>query len=168
MRTINSPLRTAAVLFAVLAVGACETGEARAPNPTKPLDERRAIEVIRRAISLENAKPAPGREVKLMDGKPLMIDVGVEGFEYGVAYITSEDAEKAGASIPSKNGQDEKLRLARAGEDGEVRIVLLYQDNYRFDDLVGESHEQTTITAERLLTRDVQDFIVHAKTQKYK
>jgi hypothetical protein len=56
----------------------------------------------------------------------------------------------------------------RAGEGGETRIVLLYQDNYVYDDLAGESHEQTSITCESQLSRDVQDFITHARTQKYK
>lgn len=169
MRTFMKQIGALVFLASALALGACDPGPARSANPTKPLDERRAIEVIRRAIALENAKPAGGREVTLMaSGKPLQIDVGVEGHEYGIAYITSEDAEKLGDAIPPKNGQDEKLRLARVGAEGEVRVVLLYQDNYRFDDLVGETHEQTTITAERLLTRDVQDFITHAKTQNYK
>lgn len=158
-----------AALGAVIALSACGPSEARSPNPTRPLDERRAIEVIRRAVVQEGVKPAPGREVTLVStNKPLQIDVGIEGHEYGIAYITAQDAEKLGDAIPSKNQSDEKLRLARAGEEGAVRIVLLYQDNYRYDDLVGESHEQTTITAERLLTRDVQDFITYAKTQKYK
>jgi len=169
MRTFMKHLGALALIGAALASTACDSGPARSANPTKPLDERRAIEVIRRAITLENAKPGPGRDAKLVgSGKVLQIDVGVEGHEYGVAYITSDDAEKLGDAIPGKNGVDEKLRLARVGDDGEIRVVLLYQDNYRYDDLVGESHEQTTITAERLLTRDVQDFITHAKEKNFK
>lgn len=160
--------RSTAVSALFLMLGACGPGEARAPNPTRPLDERRAIEVIRRAVAAEGVNPAPGREVMLISGKPVRIDVGVEGKEYGIAYITSDDAAKLGDAIPTRNQQDEKLRLARAGEAGDVRVVLLYQDNYRYDDLVGETHEKTTITAERELTRDVQDFVTHAKTQKYK
>lgn len=164
--------RGALVGAAALALGAALAGcggpEVRAPNPTRPLDERRAIEVIRRAIAQEGAQPASGREVELVSGKPIRIDVGVQGREYGVVYVTDEDAAALGSAIPPANKQDEKLRLARAGEDGEVRIVLLYMNNYRYDDLVGESHEQTTITAERLLTRDVQDFITHARTQRFK
>ncbi len=170
---MNNPIRHFTTVFAMACISlyglACGPGEARAPNPTRPLDERRAIEVIRKAISLENARPAPARDVTIAGyEKPLRVDVSVEGHEYGVAYITAEDAEKLGNAIPPKNGPDEKLRLARAGENGDVRIVLLYQDNYRYDDLVGEEHEQTTIAAERLLTRDVQDFITYAKTQKFK
>ena len=166
--------RGAVLLFAALAfVGAASVGcgppEAKAPNPTRTLDERRAIEVIRRAMAQEGTQPAPGRDVELAgSGKPIRVDVGVQGREYGVVYVTDEDARKLGDAIPPANRQDEKLRLVRAGADGEVRLVLLYQTNYRYDDLIGETHEQTTITAERQLARDVQDFVTHARTRKFR
>jgi hypothetical protein len=161
--------KSAALVIIFVSASACGPGEARAPNPTRPLDERRAIEVIRRAISLEGSRPAPGRDVVLSGlEKTLRIDVGVEGKEFGIAYITEEDATKVGDAIPPRPATDEKLRLARSGETGDVRILLLYQDNYRFDDLIGEEHQQTAISAERVLTRDVQDFLTYAKTQKYK
>lgn len=159
--------------LATLVLGAqlvgCGPPEAKAPNPTRTLDERRAIEVIRRAVAQEGVQPGPGREVQLASsGKPVRIDVGVQGHEYGVVYVTEDDAQKLGDAIPPPNRQEEKLRLVRAGADGETRLVLLYQTNYRYDDLVGETHEQTTITAERQLTRDVQDFITHARTRRFR
>ena len=140
----------------------------RAPNPTRTLDERRAIEVIRRAVVDEGARPAAARDVPLDGGKTLHIDVSIEGHEFGIVYVSLEDAEKLGDTIPKPNKQNESLRLFRAGSDGETRLVLLYQDNYIYDDLVGEVHEQTTITAERALSRDVRDFITHAKAKKYR
>jgi len=155
------------LLVAALLHG-CSGPDARTPNPTRPLDERRAVEVIRRAITDEGAEPVPGRDIQLVSGKTLTIDVGVKDHEFGIAYITAEDAQKLGDAIPPPNKKDERLRLARAGEEGEIRIVLLYQENYLYDDLAGAVHEQTTITCERSLARDVQDFITHAKTQKYK
>ena len=82
--------------------------------------------------------------------------------------FSEDDAKKLGDAIPSANRKDERLRLVRSGDDGETRIVLLYQDNYLYDDLAGEGHSQTTISCERALTRDVQDFITHARTQKYR
>lgn len=154
-------------LLALAALG-CGSGVARVPNATRPLDERRAIQVIQRAIANEGARPAPGRDVTLANGKAIHLDVGVQGHAYGIAYLTHEDREKAGDAIPPPNKRDERLRLARAGAEGEVRLVLLYQDNYVFDDLVGEEREQTSVTAERALARDVQDFLTHARTQKYK
>lgn len=159
-----------AILFfgATLALGACGPGEARAPNPTRSLDERRAVEVIRRAVQNQGQVPAPARLIKLVGGVEVRVDVSVQGHEYGIVYISVEDAQKLGNAIPKPNKRDERLRLVRAGDDGEVRLVLLYQDNYIYDDLVGESHEQTTITTERVLARDVEDFITHARTQKFK
>ncbi|EYF08566.1 hypothetical protein [Chondromyces apiculatus] len=154
-----------------LSLGAigCGPPPARAPNAVRLLDERRAIEVIRRAMTQEGTQPAPAREVKLLStGAMVQVDVGVQGHDYGVVYVTQEDADKLGVAIPPANRQEEKLRLVRAGEDGETRLVLLYQTNYRYDDLVGEEHEQTTITAERQLTRDVQDFVTHARTRKFR
>jgi hypothetical protein len=160
--------RALAALIALAAVG-CGPGEAKAPNPTRPLDERRAIEVIRRAIRNEGESPDAGRDEPLTrSGTPIHIDVGVKGHAYGIAYITSEDAESMGTAIPAANKKEEKLKLTSAGPEGEIHIVLLYQQNYLYDDLTGEAHEKTTITAESALARDVQDFITHARTKKYK
>lgn len=153
--------------LALLALSGCSP-EARAPNPTRPLDERRAIEVIRRAVKNEGADPDAGRDEPLTTGKPIHIDVGVKGHSYGIAYITSEDADSLGDAIPKANKRDEKLKLVRAGADAETHVVLLFQQNYLYDDQLGEAHEKTTITAESALARDAQDFITHARSQKYK
>jgi hypothetical protein len=147
----------------------CGGPDVKAPNPTRPLDERRAIEVIRRAMKGEGVDPNEGRDVKLQpSGKGLHVDVGVQGHDYGVAYITRDDLNDLRDAIPPPNKKDERLRILRAGDDGETRIVALYQDNYLYDDLAGEAHEKTTIQVEGQLTRDVQDFLVHAKAQRYK
>lgn len=156
------------LLGGACALTACETPAARSANATRSLDERRAIAIIQKAMQREGARPGPSREVTLVDGAPLRVDVSVSGHDYGVAYVTASDLAAAGSSVPPPNKKDERLRLIRAGEDGEAHIVLLYQSNYVYDDLVGADHEQTTITAERSLSRDVQDFITHARTQKYK
>ena len=127
-----------------VALSGCGPEQVKAPNPTRSLDERRAIEVIRRGIQAESANPAPGRDVKISTGATIHVDVGIEGHDYGIAYISIDDAHKLGSAIPPPNKKDERLRLERGGDDGETRIVLLYQDNYLYDDLSGESHEQTT------------------------
>jgi hypothetical protein len=158
----------AAALASAIGAFGCGPGEARAPNPTRPLDERRAIEVIRRAVQTQGGSPAPARDVKLTTGKELHVDVSVEGHDYGIAYITLDDAQRLGSAIPPPNRKDERLRLVRGGDDGETHLVLLYQDNYLYDDQVGDAHEQTTISAERALGRDVEDFITHARAQKYR
>jgi len=172
MAPMATVLRTILPIVAAAALGAvalgCGPEPVRAPNPTRSLDERRALEVIRRAVAQEGVQPAPARDVELRNGKTLRVDVSIDGREFGIAYISDEDVDNLGDAIKPPNGPDEKLRLERVGPDGEVRIVLLYQANYRYDDLAGESHEFTTITAERTLTRDVRDFITYAKTKKFK
>jgi hypothetical protein len=152
---------------APVALAACAAPPARAPNRARPLDERRALEVIRRAVEAEGARPAPARSVMAVGGKALVVDVGVEGHAYGVAFITSEDAATLGAAFPQRNQKDERLHLYRAGEGGEVRVVLLYQENYVFDDLAGDAHEQTAITCEAQLARDVRDFLTYARARRY-
>lgn len=172
MRTMrhvhHSVLPKVALGFFTILAAACGPEEVRAPNPTRSLDERRAIEVIRRAVAEAGARPAAARDVELHNGKTLHVDVSVEEHEYGIAYISDDDSEKLGDAIKPPNKPGEKLNLERVGADAEVRIVLLYQSNYRYDDLAGESHEMTTITAERELARDVGDFITHAKTKKFR
>lgn len=167
LKTLGAAISLALSLVTPLTLAGCEQEQVKAPNPTRSLDERRAIEVIRRAVQNEGAAPAAGRDVQV-NGATIHVDVSVEGHAYGIAYISVDDAQKLGSAIPPPNKKDERLRLLRGGDDGETRIVLLYQDNYLYDDLSGESHEQTTITAERALSRDVADFITHARTQKYK
>ena len=146
----------------------CGPGEARAPNPTRPLDERRAIEVIRRAVKAEGVEPTVGRDEKVAgSSKTIHLDVGVQGKRYGVAFVTSDDATALGESIPAANKKDEKLKLVPAGEDGKIHVLLLFQQNYLYDDLAGDAHEQTVITAEGALARDVRDFVTYAKSKSF-
>jgi hypothetical protein len=156
----------AAIGLSIVTLG-CGGEGARAPNPTRPIDERRAVEVIRRAMKSEGVEPAPGRDEKITGGKTIHIDVGVQGKRFGVAYITSDEAQELGAAIPAPNKKDEKLKLSPAGDDGQVHVLLLFQQNYLYDDLAGEAHEQTTITAEGALARDVRDFVTYARSKKF-
>ncbi|HEY4116881.1 MAG TPA: hypothetical protein VGM56_03445 [Byssovorax sp.] len=163
-----APMTRAVIAGAALALVACDGGAARAPNPTRPLDERRAVEVIRRTLQEDGVHASPSREEKLQpSGKIIRVDVGVQGRSYGIAYITTDDAHDLGEAIQPPNKKDERLRIVRAGADGETRVVLLYQDNYLYDDLAGDSHEQTTIAVEAQIKRDVLDFLTHARSQNY-
>jgi hypothetical protein len=156
------------LLAAVLGIG-CGPGEAKAPNPTRPLAERRALEVIRRAMKNEGVDPASGRDEKIAgNGAPLHIDVGVQGRAYGVAYITEDEAGPLATAAQITNNSGGKMRLVQAGDDGETHVAVLFAQNYLYDDQVGEGHEMTTIAAENKLARDVQDFVTHAREKKYK
>jgi hypothetical protein len=157
-----------AALAVVPAALGCGPGEARAPNPTRQLDERRAIEVIRRAVKGEGVEPSVGRDEKVAAGsRTIHLDVGIQGKRYGIAFVTSEDAAALAESIPAANHKDEKLKLVPAGDDGKIHVLLLFQQNYLYDDLAGEAHEQTMITAESALARDVRDFITYAKSKGF-
>ena len=151
-------------------VSGCEPPPVKAPNPTRTLDERRAIEIIRRAIQAEGMAPAPARDETLSEsGKVIRVDVSIDGKKFGIVYVSDEDKSALGDAIPAPNQKNEALKLKSIGEgDDKVRLVLLYQTNYRYDDLVGEGHEQTTITSEKALERDVRDFVTHARSKGFK
>ncbi|MBK8256346.1 MAG: hypothetical protein IPK82_27215 [Polyangiaceae bacterium] len=72
-------------LLLPLTLLACDPPPAKAPNPTRTLDERRAIEVIRKAVGSEGVRPAAGRDEKLtQSGKMIRVDVSIEGKNTGL------------------------------------------------------------------------------------
>ncbi len=151
------------------ALPACGAPPPRQANPTRPLDEQRAIRVIIRAFHDQNDAPVPGREVQLPAGKALKIDVGSQGHKYGVAYLTASERIALGSALPPRDpAMGDALQLVRGtGPDSDARILVLYDEDYLHDDYVGVEHEETTITAERKLTRDVQDFLVRANAERW-
>jgi len=153
----------------LLLVAACGSPPPRQPNPTRPLAESRAVQVIISAFHEQNAQPIPGRKVELPDGTPLQIDVGSQGKKFGVAYITAAERGELGQALgPRDPSKGDALQLARGrGVDADARILILYDEDYLYDDHIGTEHEETTITAERKLSRDVRDFLVQAKAQRW-
>lgn len=153
-----------------LGLAACggDDGAAKAPRSTRFLDERRAVEIIRRTMDQQGLKAAPAREENV-NGKPVRVDVGVDGKQFGVIFLTQEDAEKAGDAIePAPKGEDQPLRLVTGGPEGDAKFVVLYQSAYAYDDHLGESHQETTIASEGKLARDVKDFLIRATSKGYK
>jgi len=62
----------------------------------------------------------------------------------------------------------ERVKIANLvgeGPDADTIVLVLFADDYQYDDLAGEQHESTTITAEKKLTRDVRDFLVQARSK---
>jgi hypothetical protein len=60
------------------------------------------------------------------------------------------------------------LQLVRGtGPDAEARILVLYDEDYLYDDHIGTEREATTITAEKKLGRDVRDFLVKAQSESW-
>jgi hypothetical protein len=156
-----------AVSAGVPAVANCSSPPPRAANPTRALDERRALQVIATAFRDERDAPAPGRTIELALGKVLEVDVAAEGRRYGVAYITPTERQRLGPALPPRNpSMGDALQLVRGtGADGEARVLVLYDTDYLYDDFIGTEREATTVTAERKLARDVRDFLVRAHAE---
>lgn len=158
-----------AVLAAVVALVACGSPPPRAPNPTRPLDERRAVEIILSAFRAEHDRGVTGRTIQLPSGKPLEVDVSGAGKKYGVAYVTANERHVLGNDVPMPEpGMEDALHLVHGtGQDADAKILVLHDTNYLYDDQIGEEHEQTVLTAEAKLERDVRDFIVRAHAEKW-
>jgi hypothetical protein len=157
-----------AVFLTTLAAG-CGGPPAKAANPTRTLDERRAVEIIIGAFRDERADPVPGRKITLEEGKQLEVDVGAANKRYGVAYVTANERRLLGAALPTRDpSMGDALQLVHGtGDDLAAKILVLHDLDYTYDDQVGTSHESTTITAERKLARDVRDFVVRAHAEKW-
>lgn len=147
----------------------CSKPAPRAANPTTPISERRAIDVIARAIAKNKLRPAEGREVQSNAGALVYVDVSVEGRKFGVAYQTDNDRQREDADrLPRREKKSNALVLVEGlGKETGAKILVLQDTDYLYDDLVGEEHEQTAIAAERALERDVTDFLVQAKYKKW-
>ncbi|HEV8549840.1 MAG TPA: hypothetical protein VGQ57_12445 [Polyangiaceae bacterium] len=148
---------------------ACGSPPSRAPNPTRPLDERRAVEIILQAFHDERDLPVHGHPVLLSPGRPLEVDVLSQGKKYGVAYVTSNERVALGPALPAREASmgDALQLVSGVGDESDARILVLHDTDYAYDDQVGEEHEETTVTAELKLRRDVRDFLVRAHAEKW-
>ena len=165
----NRTRRAALWLFAALSLAACGSPPPRAPNPTRPLDERRAIEIILQAFKDERDQAVHGHPITLAPGHALEVDVLAQGRKYGVAYVTANERAALGNALPTRApGMGDALQLVSGlGEEGDARVLVLHDTDYLYDDQVGEEHEETTVTAELKLRRDVRDFLVRAHAEKW-
>lgn len=162
--------RTLLALSAALAWAiACSRPPPRTANPTRPLDERRAIEIIADEFRRERTAPAPGKDVALSRSSKLHVDVGAQGKRFGVAYVTAVERRDLGPTLPARDpAMGDALQLiSGAGDDGDARILVLHDSDYLYDDHIGETREKSTVTAELKLRRDVRDFLVRAQSEKW-
>jgi hypothetical protein len=148
---------------------ACGGPPPRTANPTRALDERRAVQIIVRAFHDERDRPVPGRAIELAGSKKLEIDVGAEGKKYGVAYVTANERHSLGTALPQRDASmgDALILVSGAGNDRDAKVLVVYDNEYLYDDQVGTEHEASTITAENKLARDVRDFLVRAHTERW-
>jgi hypothetical protein len=169
LRGRNRAFRSGAGFAGALLIWGCASPPPRAPNPTRPLDERRAIEVILQAFQDERAMPVRGRPVTLQPGRSLDVDVTAQGRKYGVAYVTANEQALLGTALPPRDpARGDALQLVSGvGEDSDAHVLVLHDDDYLYDDHVGEQHRDTTVTAELKLRRDVRDFLVLAHSKQW-
>jgi hypothetical protein len=154
--------------FVLTAVIGCATPEAKSPNPTHPLDEFRALAVIAQAYKDAGTATTDGRAVRLVTGHSLRVDVGTEGRRYGVAYLTSADQSLLDpkADLPPHTPGGDLPVVQGAGPDVDAVILVLFAEDYQYDDFLGTGREASGIAAERKLARDVRDFLAQAKIRK--
>jgi hypothetical protein len=164
-----TPRASFAWLSVLVLAWACSSPPPRAANPTRPLDERRAIEIILQAFADERDMPVRGKPVALAPGKHLEVDVAAQGRKYGVAYVTVNERHALGPTLTARDpSMGDALQLVSGiGEDGDARVLVLQDSDYLYDDQVGEEHRETTVTAELKLRRDVRDFLVRAHAEKW-
>jgi hypothetical protein len=148
-------------LTVVAPLAACGGGQ-RPTTAMKPIEERRARGVIEKALVDNGMRPATGRVVKLNGGVELVEDMAIEGEKYGIAYLTEPEAAKAGSAVPAYQRESEQLRLV-PGQGGTITLIV-YEQNYRYD--AGDTHATNAVTAEKRLSRDVADFVLHVVKQR--
>lgn len=147
----------------------CGGAQTKGPNELRPLDERRAVQVIINAFRDESADPVPGRKVEIQEKVFIELDVGARGRKFGVAYTTPNERTALGAAIPQRDAAmgDSLILVNGMGDDHGAKVLVLHDIDYRYDDHVGSDHEETAITAENKLARDVRDFVVRARVEKW-
>jgi hypothetical protein len=121
------------------------------------------------AFQDERDLPVRGKPVSLAPGKQLEVDVAAQGRKYGVAYVTVNERQALGNALaPRDPSMGDALQLVSGiGEDGDARVLVLQDSDYLYDDHMGEEHQETTVTAELKLRRDVRDFLVRAHAEKW-
>ena len=126
---------------AIVALSACAGPPAKQPNPMRPIDERRATSIIAAGYRDSGENPSEGRDITLPTGKSLHVDVGTVGRKYGVAYLTAADprAARRQARSPAPSAQRRFAHRPRGGADSGAVILVLFADDYQYDDLAGES-----------------------------
>jgi hypothetical protein len=100
-------------------------------------------------------------------GLQLIVDVGVAGRKYGVAYVSGSERSALGDAIPAHDVGSASLRVLRDIKDRELAILLLHDLGYVADEQLGTDRETTTFAAELKLGRDVKDFLTKARGETW-
>jgi hypothetical protein len=156
-------------IFLFLSIAtSCATPEPKPPNATQPLDEPRAVGIILQVYKDAGATASAGRPVRLSTGRSMRVDVGTEGRRYGIAYLTGADRAllDENADLPPHAPGGDLPVVQGAGPDLDAVILVLFAEDYQYDDFRGTEREAPGIAAERKLARDVRDFLAQARLRK--
>jgi len=155
--------RLALALLAALVSLACGGPPPRIVNPTRPLDEQRAIELIIQVFHDEKDRPVPGHDLVLSETHRLHVDVNAQDHKYGVAYVTAQERMDLGSTLPPRDPtMGDALQLVSGlGSDEDARVLVMQDWDYAFD------NQASSLTAELKLKRDVHDFLVRAHVEKW-
>jgi len=167
LRRMKARLAFATLAFALVA--GCSAPEPRAAHQAaRPLDARRAIPLIAEAFEDTGIQPEGPREIQLPTGKKLRVDVSASGHKWGIAYLTSSDLAhlEPGRDLPPRPTNDDLAVVQGHGPDAGTVVLVLFADEYRADDHLGEERQKSGVVAEKKLQRDVRDFVVQAKARK--
>jgi hypothetical protein len=151
-------LLSLAALVAVPAAG-CGGESPRVPTVLRPIDEPHAVSIMARVFRELGLEPVRNRIIRFgPNDAELRLDVAAKEKRFGIAYITWQDADKLGDSLPKRRDADAIIVVRGNGDDDDVHAALLFAADYMQDDLSGEAHTATSIAAEKkleLATRDI-------------
>lgn len=165
----RAPTRAIVAALCAMLGQACGAPPPRMANPSRPLDERRAVEIIIETFRQQQDTPVRGSDVPLAQGKALQVDVGAQGKKYGVAFLTGGERAALGEALPPRDpAMGDALQLVSgAGAHSDVRVLVLHDADYQYDDPREPAQPKSTIAAELKLRRDVRDFLVRAHSANW-
>jgi hypothetical protein len=147
-----------AALAAVPAAG-CGGEPPHAPTVLRPIDEPHAVSIMAHVFRELGLEPVRNRIIRFgANDAELRLDVAAKEKRFGIAYITWQDADKLGESLPKRRDPDAIIVVRGNGDDDDVHAAMLFAADYMQDDLSGEAHTATSIAAEKkleLATRDI-------------
>lgn len=165
-RASEAALRALVLGGVVVVLAGCPSEPPRAPNIMRPLDEPHAVSIIASVFKEFNVDVERNRIIHVGDDpKELRLEVAAKGKTWGIAYLTSQEGDKLGATLPVRKDPDQLIIMDASG-NGETgqRGILLYAGDYLSDDIYGDTHTATSIAAENklaLATRDVVRMVAH-------
>jgi hypothetical protein len=149
----------ALVSLLVAAATGCGGEDAKSPTILRPLDEPHAVQIMASIFKEFGLEPVRNRMIAFGTGDTqLKLDVAAKSKQFGIAYITWQDADKLGDALPKRRDPDAIIIVHGSGQDADVHAALLFAADYMQDDLSGEAHTSTSIAARQkleLATRDI-------------